>query len=187
MMLIVTKQDLTRMPAALRDQLMSFMFETKLDLETENLCSEVGYDDFYQTFSAIPLLDREIDLESRINIEPVLKTKTVIDIDEEQVEALLANLSEKSIETLRLFASGEPVVVNTLVGDGCPYASFLELKRSFVGPVNRRLRTVTQNRSAALFRKAAGGEHDIRISVKPRTAEAIQNILIDTQIIATEE
>ena len=103
-------------------------------------------------------------------------TKTVVDLDEMEARALLANLSAKSVEILRLFASGDSVALDALVGEGKAYENLSDLKRSFVGAVNRRLRTVTRNRSAVLFRKVEGST-GISIAVRPRTAAALQQAL----------
>ena len=103
--------------------------------------------------------------------------KTVVDLDEGEVQALLANLSAKSVETLRLFASGDSVALDALIGAGKAYENLSDLKRSFVGAVNRRLRTVTRNRSAVLFRKVEGIA-GISIAVRPRTATALHQALL---------
>jgi hypothetical protein len=102
--------------------------------------------------------------------------KTVVDLGEAEAQALLANLSAKSVETLRLFASSESVALDALVGSGKAYKNLSELKRSFVGAVNRRLRTVTRNRTAVLFRKVEGSE-GIRIAVRPSAATALHQAL----------
>lgn len=102
--------------------------------------------------------------------------KTVIDLDETEARALLANLSAKSVETLRLFASGDSVALDALVGAGKAYENLSDLKRSFVGAVNRRLRTVTRNRSAVLFRKVEEST-GLSIAVRPRTAAALHQAL----------
>ncbi len=102
--------------------------------------------------------------------------KTVVDLDTVEARSLLANLSAKSVETLRLFASGESVALDALVGTEKAYENLSDLKRSFVGAVNRRLRTVTRNRSAVLFRKVEGST-GISIAVRARTATALQQAL----------
>ena len=105
--------------------------------------------------------------------------KQVVDISNEQAQSLIANISEKSLETLKLFAYGKPIDINELVGVDKLYGNFNELKRSFVGAVNRRLRTVTGNRQAVLFSsvKSEAGEEETRIRVKSRTATALRCIL----------
>ncbi len=51
--------------------------------------------------------------------EATLSTKQMIDITVVEAEAkdLIANISEKSIETLSRFTTGEPVKVDDLMGD----------------------------------------------------------------------
>ena len=101
----------------------------------------------------------------------------MIGIDESQARDLIANLSDKSIETLKHFTTKDPVLIDTLVGKGKPYATFNELKRSFVGPVNRRLRTVTQNKMSVLFRQNEQDGDEVKISVKPETGSSLSKVL----------
>lgn len=109
----------------------------------------------------------------------IVGDKQVIDISNDHAQSLIANISGKSLETLKLFAQGEPIDLNELVGTDKLYENFNELKRSFVGAVNRRLRTVTGNRQAVLFSslKSKAGEDETRIRVKPRTAAALRSVL----------
>ena len=109
----------------------------------------------------------------------IVGDKQVIDISNEHAQSLIANISNKSLETLKLFAHGQPIDLNELVGTDRLYENFNDLKRSFVGAVNRRLRTVTGNRLAVLFStvKSKAGEEETRIRVKPRTAAALRSVL----------
>jgi hypothetical protein len=100
--------------------------------------------------------------------------KKVIDITPNQARELIANVSEKSQDALRLFASGEPVLLEVLVGPNAPYRDLNDLKRSLVGAVNRRLRTVTEDRSAVLF---SSDRDKTRIRVTPLTAAALRQAL----------
>ncbi len=103
------------------------------------------------------------------------ESRVVVEISAEQANGLIANLSAKSIDTLKRFASTNHVLVDSLVGEGQIYENFADLKRSFVGAVNRRLRTVTRNRSAVLFRKIETGD-GVGIAVKEQTAIALHNV-----------
>ena len=103
------------------------------------------------------------------------ESRVVIEISVEQANGLIANLSAKSIDTLKRFASTNHVLVDSLVGEGQIYENFADLKRSFVGAVNRRLRTVTRNRSAVLFRKIETDD-GVGIAVKEQTAIALHNV-----------
>jgi hypothetical protein len=111
--------------------------------------------------------------------ETTSSAKQVIDITVAEAKDLIANISEKSIETLKRFTTGEPVNVNDLIGDMLPYSSLSDLKRSFVGAVNRRLRTVTGNRKAVLFLTVIqeNSERGVRIAVRTRTATAIKEVM----------
>ena len=111
--------------------------------------------------------------------EAISSAKQVIDITVEDAKDLIANISEKSIETLRRFTASEPVSLDDLIGEGLPYSSLADLKRSFVGAVNRRLRTVTGNRRAVLFLTVSmeGSEPVTRIAVRPQTAAALNKAI----------
>lgn len=100
--------------------------------------------------------------------------KRVFPINPAQASELLSNLAEKSQQTLRLFAEGERVSVDDLVGEGRPYKDMNDLKRSFVGAVNRRLRTVVGNRSAVLFSSDRDRQ---KIRVMPAAASALRQAM----------
>ncbi len=76
---------------------------------------------------------------------------------------------------LKLFAPGRSIALDELIGEHKPYANMTDLKRSFVGAVNRRLRTVTGNRQAVLFLtvKPEATESTVQISVRTITAESL--------------
>lgn len=108
------------------------------------------------------------------NLSDALGTKRVVDVDVDKARQLVANISAKSLDTLKLFATGDPLSLSALLGDNAPYQDIAELKRSFIGAVNRRLRTVTGNRQAVLFGADAGQE---RIHVRPRTAASLRQAM----------
>lgn len=91
-----------------------------------------------------------------------------------QATELLSNLAEKSQQALRLFAERERVAVDELLGEGRPYKDMSDLKRSFVGAVNRRLRTVVGDRSVVLF---SSDRNRKRIRVLPATAFALRQAM----------
>jgi hypothetical protein len=164
MMIVLTDSDLARMPVALRRELQNFLL-TGID-EREHDESFDGYDiqDVPAYIEDLALADNESG-----------PAKLVIEITEKQAKALIGNLSPQSISTLRLFAEHEAVRLEDILGVGKTYSNFTGLKRSFVGAVNRRLRTVTRNRSAVLFRKTLPAELDGQagIAVRPQTAKAL--------------
>lgn len=105
--------------------------------------------------------------------EVASEEKKVVSLTVADAGDLLANISERSSQTLRHFAAGKPVPLEALVGQGKPYKTYVELKRSFVGAVNRRLRTVSGNRNAALF---SSDRDKTRIKVTPKTAQALRRV-----------
>lgn len=167
MFLVLTEQDLARLSPQLRAELQKLAFgavsaETAID-HSEGFIAPVPTGDMAE-FDYLPAWPEAFEKSGA--------AKTVVDLDEGQARALLANLSAKSVETLKLFAAGESIALDALVGEGKAYESTSELKRSFVGAVNRRLRTVTRNRSAVLFRKVdvCGG---IAIAIRPKAAASL--------------
>lgn len=116
----------------------------------------------------------EFQLDGRTESEEVINDeKQVLSLTVEEAGDLLANISERSRQTLLHFASGKPVPLDALVGPDKPYKNYVELKRSFVGAVNRRLRTVSSNRHAALF---TSDREQTLIKVKPQTAKSLRRV-----------
>jgi len=105
--------------------------------------------------------------------EVVTEEKKVVNLSLAEAGDLLSNISDRSRQTLKLFAPGQPVSLDALVGKDRPYKDYVELKRSFVGAVNRRLRTVSGNRNAALF---SSDRDKTRIKVTPRTSRSLRNL-----------
>jgi len=184
MMLIITKKDIDRMSMELRNELMQIMFHNDQNDEIVNSYKEIELEEL-EEYNKLLSQSPEVDLapyDNVLNSSPDndlqfyeksnnTKSKKVVEISHEQAQALLANLSEKSINTLKYFTSGDAVVLNELIGENKAYGSFNELKRSFVGPVNRRLRTVIKDRSAVLFKKIDEDE----FSVKEGTANSLKH------------
>lgn len=168
MMIVLTQKDLAKLSPQLRRELQQFLFDGSTHEEMPEFFRDEAFDgiDVQEPYD-----DISIPWESAQDLTG--DAKVVVDISDDQAKALVANLSSKSIDTLRLFATGEVVSLESLVGAERPYASFADLKRSFVGAVNRRLRTVTRNRSAVLFRKV-DGVNGVGIAVRPKTASALQ-------------
>ena len=168
MLLVLTKQDLAQLSPELRAELIKLLFSK----------SESGYDEHMLAGQSIAdSLDQQAVWDDAPPW-PELSEKSddhkrVIEINLDEAIALLGNLSAKSIETLKKFAAGEAVPLDSLVGPGKDYKNLNNLKRSFVGAVNRRLRTVTRNRSAVLFGQVEVGD-GVSITVRPLTAEALK-------------
>ena len=173
-MLLINEHDLAKMSVELRNELMQLMFDRESN-------SSEG---FYSEIPDIGLDEHEMAYPEEQQSVPggganskSKNQKKVIGMDESQARDLIANLSDKSIETLKYFTTKDPVLIDTLVGKDKPYATFNELKRSFVGPVNRRLRTVTQNKKSVLFRKSEPDGDESKISVKSETGSSLSKVL----------
>jgi hypothetical protein len=169
--LVLTKQDLARLSPELRAELQVLIFSKKNADHAEIEFADWGISDGTNHET-----DRENSPPWPDSSEKSGDGKKVIDISVEEAKALIGNLSDKSIATLKQFASSESVAFDSLVGPENAYESLSDLKRSFVGAVNRRLRTVTRNRSAVLFRKVEG-ENGLSIEVRPMTAAALKKAM----------
>ncbi len=162
MMLMLTTEDFRHLSPGCQAELLALLTGNGVSLGSSEAGEEPSVAGFY------------FEQPHQLNAADVLSTKRVIDIDVEKACQLIANISEKSLETLKLFAAGAPVPLSALLGDDRPYQDTAELKRSFIGAVNRRLRTVTGNRQAVLFGADLSQE---RIHVRPRTAASLRQAL----------
>lgn len=153
MMLVLTPHDLQKMSAACRVELMR-MLSNEHDVADLNYVSDAA--------------EGEGSAETE---EVVNEEKKVVSLTIAEAGDLLGNISDRSSQTLRHFALGQPVPLEALVGQGKSYKNYIELKRSFVGAVNRRLRTVSGNRNAALF---SSDREQTLIRVKPKTAQSLR-------------
>jgi hypothetical protein len=170
MHIVLTQRDLERLSPSTREELQSLLFGSPSDGEEfANDAPPPALDYADSSFPENELWEGSF---------PTADAKVVVEIDIEQARKLIANLSPKSVETLKRFADGGSVPLDSLIGEGKPYETFNDLKRSFVGAVNRRLRTVTKIRTAVLFRKTASPDGD-GISVKDRTALSLSTMLVE--------
>ena len=157
MELVITSEDFRRLSPATQKELLALLAGS--DAESDAM---FGVDD-YDAMSASVALAASSSAEKR-----------VFTINPTQAIELLSNLAEKSQQTLRLFAEGGPVSVDDLVGEGRSYKDMNDLKRSFVGAVNRRLRTVVGNRSVVLFSSDRDRQ---KIRVLPSAASALRQAM----------
>lgn len=172
MMLTITKEDFSRLSSSCQRELLSLLGYREGD-ESDEGNETIPYEDGY-----LPLPD-EAHFHRLHSEDPKISNaaKRVIDITPNQAKELIANISDKSIETLRRFALGEPVLIDDLCGEAKPYSNLSDLKRSFVGAVNRRLRTVTGNRQAVLFLtvNSDSPQAATQIAVRQATASSLSH------------
>ncbi len=105
------------------------------------------------------------------------KNKSVVTISAEQATHLIANISKKSLDVLKQFAEERTIALDRLIGEGSPYRDQTDFKRSFIGAVTRRLRTVTGDRKATLFarsQRSEGIESKIYISIRAESAQSLR-------------
>lgn len=153
MMLVLSVHDFQKLSSSCRAELMQLLMSGQWSAESAPTAGQFDIDAAGET-------------EEVVNEE-----KKVVSLTVAEAGDLLGNISERSSQTLRHFALGQPVPLDALVGQGKPYKNYVELKRSFVGAVNRRLRTVSGNRNAALF---SSDRDQTLIKVKPKTAQALR-------------
>lgn len=169
MMLILTENEISRLSPQLKAELLREVLGSMPGgQESEDV---LDADDP----SALPVAERYIHPPQQPVADDVLETKVVVELDVEHSRRLVSNISDKSKETLKRFALEGSVPLDELVGPGCAYSDMTDLKRSFVGAVNRRLRTVTRNRFAALFKRSRRDHR--RIEVKGRTAWSLREAM----------
>ncbi len=160
MMITLSANDIRKLSPACRAELMALVMPSDNDELTGDDRVPAG------TLDGIGTAD-----EAAPNAEDVLEEKRVVDLSVDEARDLLANISDRSKDTLKRFASGKPVALSSLIGTGGAYRDYSELKRSFVGAVNRRLRTVSGNRNAAFF---SSDRDKTRIKTTPKTAMALR-------------
>jgi len=181
MMIMITPQDFRRLSAACQRELLALL--SPVDAEQPPREDEMSMppmepdqygatDDYH--FSPLPPEDAGVAQPTFVADVADAGTKRVIDITLEQARELIANVSERSQDALKRFAAGPAVPLAALVGPAAPYRDFNDLKRSLVGAVNRRLRTVTENRAAVLF---SSDRDKTRIRITPPSAAALRQAL----------
>lgn len=188
MMIVISSEDFRRLSSNCQQEVLSLLSSKKQDAyhHEGQISHSHSYDDVDMPFiddgwyESLHSSNHETELVKQayfsfgksVAAEP--GSKEVVEISVEQARDLIANVSEKSQECLKKFASGQTVSLNELIGPEAPYRDFNELKRSLIGAVNRRLRTVTKNRAAVLF---SSDRDKTRIRVTPLTAVALRQAL----------
>lgn len=171
-MIVLSRHDIDRLSPACRDEIQQLFFSR----QSEAFSTDVDVFGFEMS-SDFHSFDTNTDTHDDVEHD----TRRVVEINPDQAKKLVANISEKSLQTLQLFTSGLPVRVDALVGIDKPYENLTDLKRSFVGAVTRRLRTVTRNKKVSLFLRDSvtgnDGDEKVAISVRPATAESLLGVL----------
>lgn len=172
MMILLSSNDMDRLSTACRHEIQLLFFSR----QSEDFPADDEVFGF-ETPSDFHSFDTSTDTHDDVEND----TRRVVQINPDQAKKLVANISEKSLQTLQLFTSGLPVRVDALVGKDKPYENLTDLKRSFVGAVTRRLRTVTRNKKVSLFLRDSvtgnDGDEKVAISVRPATAESLLGVL----------
>ncbi len=161
MMIVLNQEDFRRLSNACQQEIMETLLQPQSTIHPEE---ELPF------FWA----EEAQHLTENIRLDVTDKEREVVSIDLSLAKELVARISEKSLSTLKLFTSCEPVQLDALIGEGRPYRDFNDLKRSFVGAVNRRLRTITGNRNAVFF---ASDPEKTRIRVTAQSASSLSEVL----------
>jgi len=167
MMIVLTPDDFKKLSISSRQEVLSLLdLRNQSDEDDSNIY--YGEDGDAQTpATAAPS-------PGGVTSDDVLEEEHVVDLTIDQARELVANISEKSQQTLRRFAAGNPVAIEDLIGEGRDYRDVTELKRSLVAAVKRRLRNITKNRLAVLF---SSDRDKTRIKIKPLAAAALREVL----------
>ena len=167
MQVVISAESFRKLSPATQNEILSLLL---------GLSEELPNTKIVQDFDALHVQE-VLDADDSIK-------RRVLAISTPQAMDLLSNLAEKSQQSLRMFAERERVNVDELVGEGRPYKDMNELKRSFVGAVNRRLRTVVGDRSVVLF---SSDRNRKRIRVLPSTASALRRAMGIQDLVEEEE
>ena len=173
MKIILDSHDMARLSLACQHEIQQLFFSHHSEIFPADEEDVFGFEAPSSFHSFDTSTDTHDDVEN--------DTRRVVEINLDQAKGLVANISEKSLQTLQLFTRGLPVAVEDIVGIDKPYENLTDLKRSFVGAVTRRLRTVTRNKKVSLFLRDSipgnDGEKKIAIAVRPATAESLLRVL----------
>lgn len=171
MMIVITQHDIAQLSAQCRDELQRVLFR--------RINQPEGQQEEPFMFDGTP--DDYLPTVNDDQFEALRERKRVIDITREDAESLIANISARSLQTLACFTTGKPIALDDLIGPEGPYENLTDLKRSFVGAVTRRLRTVTRNKQATLFLRTsitdANGNELSAIAVRPGSAESLRHAM----------
>ena len=166
-MIVLTPDDFKKLSPSCRQEVLSLLDLREQSFEDDG---NTYYAEDGDTPSNAPLPLRPSGLTS----DDVLEEEHVVDLTVDQARELVANISPKSQQTLKRFALGTPVALEELIGEGRDYRDVTDLKRSLVGAVKRRLRTITANRLAVLF---SSDRDKTRIRIKPLAAASLRKVL----------
>ena len=183
MMLMISPEDFKQLSPACQQELLSLLTrEASLGKTTpamDDAPPDWDADEFLAEEDASYAIEAPVALTEAPARAPTPDAtegahKQVLDISPATARDLIANISDKSLSVLTQFANGLPVTQSSLIGTDAPYRDLNELKRSLVGAVNRRLRTVTDNRAAVLF---ASSRDRQRIHITPRSAASLRQAM----------
>jgi len=182
MMMLITPEDFAKLSLTCRQELLEFFtsYEALSPYDDMSLTEEVGYFDGAHDECADGLLESRGAIQGAPRADGSRKTarkseKKIVTIDLDQAFQLIKNISPRSKRVLGRFVSGKWVSISDLVGPDLEYRDLVELKRSLVGGVNRRLRTVIQDRAAVLF---LANQDKSQIRISPPSAESLRQVLL---------
>jgi len=182
MMIVITQKDFSKLSTQCRRELSELFTSCFAQTEhDESNMTEVGsyiqgdHDEFAAGLfeSGCEVLDVPLVDAPRKTARKLQKTVAEVDVD--QARLLVKNVSHRSKRALEWFVSGEWVSISDLVGPDKAYHNLVELKKSLIAGINRRLRTVTQNRTNVLF-SSTPDRSAIRITQK--SADSLRQVLV---------
>jgi len=179
MMILISKADFCRLSPACRQELLALLTSSgQLSQSDLNSYDSSGSGDGRTDLERSAPVTKGI-ISAHAPLVPVSKTrrnakKRIVGLSVDQARRLIANVSLRSQNTLKLFVFGDWVRVDALIGPDKDYADLTVLKRSLIGGITRRLRTVTCDRDAVLF---VGNSDKSALCLWPVNADALRQAL----------
>lgn len=184
MMILITPEDFSKLSMGCRQELLAVFtsYGASSSHDDMNATEEVGYFEGNYDDGAEGSFESGGEILGVPRAEPLRKNsrnsqKKIIRIDVDQARRLIENVSSRSIKVLEKFVLGEWVSISDLIGPDKDYRDLGELKKSLVGGVNRRLRTVTDDRAAVLF---TSNQDRSAIRIASTSAVSLRQVLLGT-------
>lgn len=156
MMILISPADFCRLSPACQQELLALFTSSGQSSQSDlnrydSLGSGDGHTDLDRSAPASGGATSALSQSAKVSKTRRKAKKWIVELSVDQARQLIANVSQRSQTTLQLFVYGGWVRVDSLVGPDKNYPNMTVLKRSLIGGITRRLRTVIGNRDAALF------------------------------------
>ena len=156
MMISISPADFCRLSPACQQELLALFTSSGQSSQSDlnrydSVGSGYGHTDLDRSAPAPGGATSALSQSAKVTRTHRNAKKRIVELSVDQARQLIENVSQRSQTTLQLFVYGGWVRVDSLVGPDKVYPELTVLKRSLIGGITRRLRTVTGDREAALF------------------------------------